>query len=134
MGILQNPAQAPNLGCAIYQGLTSGIPAGLLGSTNDFISEADTYLQNNLLPVLPVSGTRAMGRVGLNCRTCTGVSRTSLVCRRTDRAANSTTSPARGPTRTTSALSGIEKSDHMLRCTATTRAAWDLEGRTQLAG
>ena len=31
LGILQNPAQAPQIGCAIYQGITSGIPAALLG-------------------------------------------------------------------------------------------------------
>lgn len=53
-GILQNPGQAPEIGCAIYQGLTSGIPAALLGETNDKISETVTFLQNRLLPQLPV--------------------------------------------------------------------------------
>lgn len=55
VGILQNPGQAPEIGCAIYQGLTSGIPAALLGETNDKISQTVTFIQNQLLPQLPVS-------------------------------------------------------------------------------
>jgi hypothetical protein len=55
IGSLQNLGQAPEIGCAIYQGLTSGIPAALLGETNDKLSQTITFLQNQLLPQLPVS-------------------------------------------------------------------------------
>jgi hypothetical protein len=55
IGSLQNLGQAPEIGCAIYQGVTSGIPAALLGETNDKLSQTITFLQNQLLPQLPVS-------------------------------------------------------------------------------
>jgi hypothetical protein len=55
IGVLQNPGQASEIGCAIYQGVTSGIPAALLGETNDKISQTVTFIQNQLLPQLPVS-------------------------------------------------------------------------------
>jgi len=55
LGALQNLGQAPEIGCAIYQGLTSGIPAALLGEANDKISQTVTFIQNQLLPQLPVS-------------------------------------------------------------------------------
>lgn len=76
LGILQNGAQLPQIGCALYQGITSGIPAALLGGkstmryaeavcriadglgmteTNEFISEATKYLQRRLIPSIPVS-------------------------------------------------------------------------------
>jgi hypothetical protein len=54
LGVLQNGAQGAQIGCAIYQGITSGIPAALLGETNDYISAAVTYLQKNLVPTIPV--------------------------------------------------------------------------------
>ena len=54
-GILQNPGQTGEIGCALYQGLTSGIPAALLGQANDQVSSALTFLTNNLR--LPVSST-----------------------------------------------------------------------------
>jgi hypothetical protein len=54
LGILQNPGQLSQIGCAIYQGITSGIPASLLGETNDYISEAVSYVQRKLLPTIPV--------------------------------------------------------------------------------
>ncbi|KAI9635128.1 uncharacterized protein MKK02DRAFT_32626 [Dioszegia hungarica] len=53
LGVLQNPAQASQIGCAVYQGLTGGIPASLLGSTNDYASRATELLRKNLLPILP---------------------------------------------------------------------------------
>lgn len=55
LGVLQNPAQAPQIGCAIYQGLTGGVPASLLGSTNDYASAVTEYLRKNISPILPVS-------------------------------------------------------------------------------
>lgn len=55
LGILQNPGQLPEIGCAIYQGITSGIPAALLGESNEYISEAVSYVQKRLLPTIPVS-------------------------------------------------------------------------------
>ena len=55
IGVLQNTGQASEIGCAIYQGVTSGIPAALLGETNDKISQTVTFIQNQLLPQLPVS-------------------------------------------------------------------------------
>jgi hypothetical protein len=54
VGTLQNLGQGPEIGCAIYQGLTSGIPAALLGETNDKLSQTITFLQHQLLPQLPV--------------------------------------------------------------------------------
>ncbi|GAA5848950.1 hypothetical protein JCM9279_004674 [Rhodotorula babjevae] len=45
--------QVNQIGCAIYQGLTSGIPASLLLSTTDGVSSALTNLQNKLIPGLP---------------------------------------------------------------------------------
>jgi hypothetical protein len=35
LGILQNGAQTAEIGCAIYQGITSGIPASLLGGKSN---------------------------------------------------------------------------------------------------
>lgn len=55
LGILQNPGQLSEIGCAVYQGLTSGIPASLLGEANDRISQTVTFLQDRLLPTIPVS-------------------------------------------------------------------------------
>jgi hypothetical protein len=52
--ILRNPTEIPQLGCAIYQGISAAIPAALLGSTNARISAAESYLRRNLLPILPV--------------------------------------------------------------------------------
>jgi hypothetical protein len=55
LGVLQNPAQAPQIGCAIYQGLTGGVPASILGSTNEYASAVTEYLRKNIAPILPVS-------------------------------------------------------------------------------
>jgi hypothetical protein len=55
LGILQNGAQLSEIGCALYQGITSGVPAALVGETNEYISAAVTYLEKNLLPTIPVS-------------------------------------------------------------------------------
>lgn len=41
--VLHNPAQLPEIGCAIYQGLTSGVPTAALG-TEEKISAISTYL------------------------------------------------------------------------------------------
>ncbi|BGP51217.1 hypothetical protein JCM10450v2_007146 [Rhodotorula kratochvilovae] len=48
-----NGGQVNQVGCAIYQGITSGIPASLLLSTTDAVSAALTNLQNKLIPGLP---------------------------------------------------------------------------------
>lgn len=69
VGVLQNIGQASEIGCAIYQGLTSGIPAALLGETNDKLSQTITFLQNQLLPQLPVSLTKHnTAKTALTCQ------------------------------------------------------------------
>jgi hypothetical protein len=47
--VLTNPAQLPEIGCAIYQGITSGIPTAILG-TEEKVSAATTYLEQKLSP------------------------------------------------------------------------------------
>ncbi|GAA6036391.1 hypothetical protein JCM8097_001698 [Rhodosporidiobolus ruineniae] len=58
--LLPNPLSAifasgeiNQIGCAIYQGLQSGIPASVLGSTYKGVSNLITDLQHKLLPGLP---------------------------------------------------------------------------------
>ncbi|GAA5995370.1 uncharacterized protein JCM10292_005129 [Rhodotorula paludigena] len=48
-----NGGQINEIGCALKQGITSGIPSSLLLSTTDGLSGALTKLQNRLLPGLP---------------------------------------------------------------------------------
>lgn len=64
LGVFQNPDQSQEIGCAIYQGVAGGIPTALAGETREKISQTVTFLQNRLLPALPVSGLLVMI---LNC-------------------------------------------------------------------
>jgi hypothetical protein len=50
LGAIFNPAELPNLGCTIYQGITSGVYASLIGEANDKIEATITYLQEKLAP------------------------------------------------------------------------------------
>ncbi|GAA5913046.1 hypothetical protein JCM6882_005546 [Rhodosporidiobolus microsporus] len=45
--------QVSQIGCALYQGITSGIPASILGSTVESVSQLTKSLQQKLLPGLP---------------------------------------------------------------------------------
>jgi hypothetical protein len=47
--LLTNPAQLPEIGCAIYQGITSGVPTAALG-TEERASAAISYLEDKLSP------------------------------------------------------------------------------------
>jgi hypothetical protein len=94
LGILQNAGQAPEIGCAIYQGLTGGIPAALLGETNDKLSQTVTFIQNQLLPQLPVSLLPpALLCHRLTTRTSTAAVRRRPVCRRTELEVDSMSPP-----------------------------------------
>lgn len=94
LGILQNGAQLPQIGCALYQGLTSGVPASLAGETNEFISEAVTYVSRRLQPIFPVSlvdmSPRYQVGTQLTISRCTAAVRHSLRCSRTAAVAGST--------------------------------------------
>jgi hypothetical protein len=50
LGAAFNPSELNNLGCTIYQGITSGVYASLVGEANDKIEATITYLQQKLLP------------------------------------------------------------------------------------
>jgi hypothetical protein len=52
---LGNPAEIPQLGCAIYQAVGSFVIASLVGSSVDRISAVETYIQNTLFPTIPSS-------------------------------------------------------------------------------
>jgi hypothetical protein len=47
--LLHNPSELPQLGCAIYQGITSGVPVAALG-TEERAAAALTYLEQKLSP------------------------------------------------------------------------------------
>ena len=84
--VLQNPGQIPQIGCALYQGITSGVPASILGSTNEFASRATQLLQQKLAPILPVSRSLVLADGSRS----TDVIPTSRLCRRPTRTVDST--------------------------------------------
>ena len=64
LSALLNKQQINELGCAIAQGLESGIPVSLLGSTYEKIQASVQYLQSKIASGFPVSpvGEADMGR------------------------------------------------------------------------
>ncbi|UZJ55765.1 hypothetical protein CBS101457_005085 [Exobasidium rhododendri] len=51
--LLTNHAQLPEIGCAIYQGISSGVPASLIGSSAERLSTIASYVESKLGPNLP---------------------------------------------------------------------------------